>query len=147
MVSYATTDLPVNNIMQLGQPDPSAVAGPVSSVVYVLPAAHSPVLSVPLPNYGPIASASPPIYSPTNYTSTQLWHPTESHALPPFNGPVPSAPPPAYVTLDHKTSLKSLGYIFSNSQKYILWLKIIDLYFMPKIIRILSKDFLQDRYL
>ncbi len=45
-----------------------------------------------------------------------------------------------YVTLDHKTSLKSLGYICSNSQKYIVWVKIIDFPFMPKIIRILSKD-------
>ncbi len=44
-----------------------------------------------------------------------------------------------YVTLDHKSSLKSLGYICSNSQKYILWAKMIDLTFMPKIIRILSK--------
>ncbi len=45
-----------------------------------------------------------------------------------------------YVTLDHKTSLKSLGYICSNSQKYIVWVKIIDFPFMPKIIRTLSKD-------
>ncbi len=45
-----------------------------------------------------------------------------------------------YVTLDHKTMLKSLGYICSNSQKYIAWVKIIDFYFMAKIIRILSKD-------
>ncbi len=30
-----------------------------------------------------------------------------------------------YVTLDHKTSLKSLGYIFNNSQKYIVWVKMI----------------------
>ncbi len=44
-----------------------------------------------------------------------------------------------YMTLNHKTSLKSLGYICSNSQKYILWLKIIDFSFMPKIISI-SKD-------
>ncbi len=44
------------------------------------------------------------------------------------------------VTLDHKTSLKSLGYICSNSQKYIVWVKIIHFSFMPKIIRILSKD-------
>ncbi len=28
-----------------------------------------------------------------------------------------------YVTLDHKNSLKSLGYICSNSQKYIVWVK------------------------
>ncbi len=41
----------------------------------------------------------------------------------------------AYVILDHKTSRKSLGYICSNS---ILWVKIIDFSFMPKIIRILK---------
>ncbi len=29
------------------------------------------------------------------------------------------------------------GYICSNSQQYIVWVKIIDFYFMPKIIRIL----------
>uniref|UniRef100_A0A9J7YLN4 Sarcoglycan zeta n=1 Tax=Cyprinus carpio carpio TaxID=630221 RepID=A0A9J7YLN4_CYPCA len=45
-----------------------------------------------------------------------------------------------YVTLDHKTSLKLLGYIFSNSQKNIVRVKIIDFSFMPKIIRIFSKD-------
>ncbi len=37
-----------------------------------------------------------------------------------------------YVTLDHKTNLK-LGYICNNSQQYILWVKIIHFYFMPKI--------------
>ncbi len=41
------------------------------------------------------------------------------------------------VSLEHKSSLKSLGYICSNSQKYIVWVKIIDFSFMPKIIRIL----------
>ncbi len=30
-----------------------------------------------------------------------------------------------YVTLDHKTSHKSLGYICSNNQKYIVCVKII----------------------
>ncbi len=45
-----------------------------------------------------------------------------------------------YVTLEHKNSLKSLGYICSNSQIYIVWVKIIDFSFMPKIIRILNKD-------
>ncbi len=35
---------------------------------------------------------------------------------------------------------QSLGYICSNSQKYTVWVKIIDFSFMPKIIRILSKD-------
>ncbi len=47
------------------------------------------------------------------------------------------------VTLDHKTSHKSHGYICSNSQQYIVWVKSIiniDFSFMPKIIRILSKD-------
>ncbi len=41
-----------------------------------------------------------------------------------------------YVTLDHKNSLKLLGYICSN----IVWVKIIDFSFMLKIIWILSKD-------
>ncbi len=45
-----------------------------------------------------------------------------------------------FVTLEHKTSLKSLGYICSNSQQYIVWVKIIHFSFMPKIISILSKD-------
>ncbi len=44
------------------------------------------------------------------------------------------------MTLDHKTSLMSLRHICSNSQQYIVWVKIIDFYFMPKIIRRLSKD-------
>ncbi len=42
-----------------------------------------------------------------------------------------------YVTLEHKSSVKSLGYICSNNQEYIVWVKIIDFSFMPKIIRIL----------
>ncbi len=42
-----------------------------------------------------------------------------------------------FVTLEHKSSVKSLGYICSNSQKYVVWVKIIDFYFMPKIIMIL----------
>ncbi len=50
------------------------------------------------------------------------------------------------VTLDHKTSLKSLGYICSNSQKCIVWVKMIDFSFIPKIIRILSKDHIPCRY-
>ncbi len=48
--------------------------------------------------------------------------------------------------MEHKTSLKSLEYICSNSQKYIVWVKIIEFYFMPKIIRILSKDHVPWRY-
>ncbi len=42
-----------------------------------------------------------------------------------------------YVSLDHKGSVKSLGYICSNSQQYIVWVKIIDFSFIPKIFRIL----------
>ncbi len=49
------------------------------------------------------------------------------------------------MTLEHKISVKSLGYICSNSQKYIVWVKIINLSFMPKIIRILSRDAPVDR--
>ncbi len=42
------------------------------------------------------------------------------------------------VTLEHKSSHKQpYGYICSNSQKYIVWVKMIDFSFMPKIIRIL----------
>ncbi len=50
-----------------------------------------------------------------------------------------------FVTLHHKTGLKSLGYICSNSQKYIVWVKIINFSFMPKIIRIL-RNFLPQIY-
>ncbi len=50
------------------------------------------------------------------------------------------------VTLDHKTSLKSLDYICSNIQKYIVWVKIIYFSFMPRIINILSKDHVPWRY-
>ncbi len=55
--------------------------------------------------------------------------------------------PVTFVTMDNKTSLKSLGYICSNIQKYIACVKIINFYFMPKIIRILSKDHVSLRYL
>ncbi len=48
-----------------------------------------------------------------------------------------------YVTLDHKNSHK---YICSNSQQYSVWVQIIDVNFMPKIIRILSKDHVPWRY-
>ncbi len=47
-----------------------------------------------------------------------------------------------FVTLAWSTKpvLKSLGYICSNSQQYIVWVKIIHFSFMPIIISILSKD-------
>ncbi len=41
-----------------------------------------------------------------------------------------------YTICDRKSSLNR--YICSNSQKYIVWVKIIDFSFMPKIIRILG---------
>ncbi len=47
------------------------------------------------------------------------------------------------VTLEHKSSVKSLGYICSNSQQYIIWVKIIDFYFMTKIIRILRSCYMK----
>ncbi len=47
-----------------------------------------------------------------------------------------------FVTLDHKTCLKSLRHICSNSPKYIVWVKIIDFSFMPKIIRTLKEHFI-----
>ncbi len=45
-----------------------------------------------------------------------------------------------------KTSHKSHGYMCSNSQKYIVWVKIIAFSCMPKIIRILSKNHVPFRY-
>ncbi len=42
-----------------------------------------------------------------------------------------------YVSLEHKSSHKQHSYIYSNSQQYIVWVKIILFSFMPKIIRIL----------
>ncbi len=51
-----------------------------------------------------------------------------------------------YVTWTTKPVI-STRYICSNSQKYIVWVKIIDFYFMPKIIRILRKDHVPWRYL
>ncbi len=47
-----------------------------------------------------------------------------------------------YVTLDNKTSLKSLGYICSNSQKYIVWVKIIAFSFITEIVKMLHEDIL-----
>ncbi len=46
---------------------------------------------------------------------------------------------PIFVTLEHKTSHKTLGYIFVAIAKNTLWVKIIHFSFMPKIIRTLSK--------
>ncbi len=41
------------------------------------------------------------------------------------------------MSLEHKSSVKSLGYIYSNNQQYIAWVIIIDFSFMTEIIRIL----------
>ncbi len=83
-ISYMNADLPVNHIVFVGQPDPSAVVQSVSSVMYVLPAAHGSFPPVPLPNYSPVPTIPPPAYDQV------------SAAPPPNYGPVPSAPPPAY---------------------------------------------------
>ncbi len=48
--------------------------------------------------------------------------------------------PPLAPPLTTKAVLKSLGYICSNSKKIHCMGQIIDFSFMPKIIRILSKD-------
>lgn len=95
IISYETTDLPANHIMQMGQPDSSAVAQPVSSAMYVLPAAHGSVPPVPLPNYSHVPSASPPMYSPVPTTPPSSYDKV-SDALPPNYSPVPSTPLPAY---------------------------------------------------
>ncbi len=50
------------------------------------------------------------------------------------------------MTLEHKSSLNSLGYVCSNSQKYIVWVKILDFSFILKCIRTLSKDHAPLRY-
>ncbi len=42
--------------------------------------------------------------------------------------------------LDRKTSHKEHRYICSNSQQYIVWVKIIDFSFMPKIIKIMFHE-------
>ncbi len=41
---------------------------------------------------------------------------------------------------------QSYKYIRSSSQKYSVWVKMSDFYFMPEIIRILSKDHVPRRY-
>ncbi|XP_042625784.1 extensin-like [Cyprinus carpio] len=79
------TDLPVNHIVLMGQPDPSAVVQSISSVMYMLPAPP------PLPNYSPVPTIPPPAYDQV------------SAAPPPNYSPVPSAPPPAYECEDSQT--------------------------------------------
>ncbi len=57
--------------------------------------------------------------------------------IPGFCGAPWAVGAPRIVPTFHPTSN---GPVCSNSQKYIVWVKIIDFSFMPKIIRILSKD-------
>ncbi|XP_016096643.1 uncharacterized protein [Sinocyclocheilus grahami] len=90
-VSYMNADLPVNHIVLMGQPDSSAVVQSVSSVMYMLLAAHDLVPPAPLPNYSPVPTLPPPAYDQV------------SAAPPPNYGPVPSAPPPAYEYEDLQT--------------------------------------------
>ncbi|KTF90592.1 hypothetical protein cypCar_00012199 [Cyprinus carpio] len=90
-VSCMNTDLPVNHIVLMGQPDSSTVLQSVSSVMYMLPAAHGLVPPAPLPNYSPVPTLPPPPYDQV------------SAAPPPNYGPVPSAPPPAYENEDLQT--------------------------------------------
>ncbi|XP_050983250.1 uncharacterized protein LOC127175946 [Labeo rohita] len=85
-ISYMNGDLPVNHIVLTGQSDSS-----VSSVMYLLPAAHGSVPSAPLPNYSPVPNVPPPAYDQVSYA-------------PPSNyGPVPNEPPPAYEYEDLQT--------------------------------------------
>ncbi|XP_059378420.1 uncharacterized protein LOC132114329 isoform X1 [Carassius carassius] len=102
MVSYVTTDMPVNCIMLMGQPDPSAVVQSVNSVMYMQPAAHGLVTLAPLPNYGFVPNASPPIYSPVPTTPPPSYDKLPD-APPPNFGPAASAPPPAYEYEDLQT--------------------------------------------
>ncbi|XP_067314021.1 uncharacterized protein si:ch211-175m2.4 isoform X2 [Pseudorasbora parva] len=93
MVSYMNSDLPVNHIVLMGQPDPSGMAQPVSSVLYMLPSADGQIPPALLPNWGPVTYASPPNYSPVPSTPPPTY---DQAALLPNNGPVPNAPPPPY---------------------------------------------------
>ncbi|XP_058653295.1 uncharacterized protein LOC131553012 isoform X2 [Onychostoma macrolepis] len=86
-ISYMDADLPVNHIVLVGQPDPSAVVQSVSSIMYMLPAAHGSVPPAPLPNYSPVPTIPPPAYDQV------------SAAPPPNYSSVPSTPPPAYEDL------------------------------------------------
>ncbi|XP_026098536.1 uncharacterized protein LOC113069581 isoform X2 [Carassius auratus] len=102
MVSYVTTDMPVNRFMLIGQQDPSAVVQSVNSVLYMQPAAHGLVTLAPLPNYGFVPNASPPIYSPVPTTPPPSYDKLPD-APPPNFGPAASAPPPAYEYEDLQT--------------------------------------------
>ncbi|XP_077091938.1 uncharacterized protein LOC143744370 isoform X2 [Siphateles boraxobius] len=89
-VSYLNTDLPVNHIVLMGQPDSSAMAQPVGSVLYMMSRAEALV-----PMCGPFSNASPPNYSPVPSTPPPTYDQV-SAALQLNNSPVTRAPPPAY---------------------------------------------------
>ncbi|XP_052011063.1 uncharacterized protein LOC127663501 isoform X2 [Xyrauchen texanus] len=61
-VSYMNTNLPVNNIVFVGQPDPSAFSQPGSSVLYVMPANYGPVPTEPPGNFSQHPTSPPPAY-------------------------------------------------------------------------------------
>lgn len=81
------TDLPVNHVMLMGQPD--------SSVLYMMPTADGQVSPALLPMWGPFSIASPSNYSPVPTTPPPTYDQV-SAALLLNNSPVPRAPPPAY---------------------------------------------------
>ncbi|XP_051505252.1 uncharacterized protein si:ch211-175m2.4 [Myxocyprinus asiaticus] len=83
-VSYMNTNLPVNNIVFVGQLDPSALPQPGSSVLSVMPANYRPVPTAPPAYYVPVPTALPGNYGPV------------PNAHPANYGPLPTTPPPAY---------------------------------------------------
>ncbi|XP_051514605.1 uncharacterized protein LOC127418195 isoform X2 [Myxocyprinus asiaticus] len=62
MVSYMNTNLPVNNIVFVGQLDPSALPQPGSSVLYMMPANYGPVPTAPPANFNQLPTSPPPAY-------------------------------------------------------------------------------------
>ncbi|KAK7138326.1 hypothetical protein R3I94_013826 [Phoxinus phoxinus] len=94
-VSYMNTDLPVNHIVLMGQPDSSAMGQTVSSVLYMMPTADGQVSPALLPMWGQFSNASSPNYWPVPTTPPPTYDQV-SAALLLNNSPVPRAPPPAY---------------------------------------------------
>ncbi|XP_056106220.1 uncharacterized protein si:ch211-175m2.4 isoform X2 [Rhinichthys klamathensis goyatoka] len=94
-VSYMNTDLPVNHIVLMGQPDSSAMAHPGTSVLYMMPTADGQVSPALMPMWGPFSNAPPPNYSPVPITPPPTYDQVTA-ALLLNNSPVPRAPPPAY---------------------------------------------------
>ncbi|XP_039531256.1 uncharacterized protein si:ch211-175m2.4 [Pimephales promelas] len=93
-VSYMNTDLPVNHIVLMGQPDCSATAHP-GSVLYTMPTAGGQASAALLPMLGLFANAHPPNYNPVPIAPPPTYEQVTA-ALLLNNSPVPSVPPPAY---------------------------------------------------